>query len=145
MPNTIVARGIAIDREIDMTISSLSGSTPQPPPQPDPAFRQAFQQLTSAIGSGDTKTAQSAYATLQQLVQQSGKANSNDPMGKFLAAIGNDLQKGDITTAQSDLTSFQQARAAHHPHADNDGDAAGGGTLTKLGQSSSSNIVDVSA
>ena len=121
-----------------MTISSLSGSTPQPPPQPDPAFRQAFQQLTSAIGSGDTKTAQSAYATLQQLVQQSGKANSNDP-------IGNDLQKGDITTAQSDLTSFQQARAAHHPHADNDGDAAGGGTLTKLGQSSSSNIVDVSA
>ena len=142
-----------------MTISSLSGSTPQPPPQPDPAFRQAFQQLTSAIGSGDTKTAQSAYATLQQLVQQSGKANSNDPMGKFLAAIGNDLQKGDITTAQSDLTSFQQAaitnicrcgtfqqaRAAHHPHADNDGDAAGGGTLTKLGQSSSSNIVDVSA
>ena len=120
-----------------MTISSLSGSTPQPPPQPDPAFRQAFQQLTSAIGSGDTKTAQSAYATLQQLVQQSGKANSNDPMGKFLAAIGNDLQKGDITTAQSDLTSFQQARAAHHPHADNDGDAAGGGTLTKLGQSSS--------
>jgi len=141
-----------------MTVSSVSGSTPTQPPQQDSALRTAFQQLTSAISSGDLKGAQSAYATLTQLQQQSGQTNANNPIGQFLTSIGKDLQNGDITTAQSDLTSFQQARAAHHhKHASGsgDGDAAGSGTLTNLTQAaspqtssaapSSNNIVDVTA
>jgi hypothetical protein len=135
-----------------MSISSVSGSSspPQPPAQ-DSAFRTAFQQLTTAISSGDTQGAQSAYATLSQLQQSSGNANSNNPVSQFLSTIGNDLQNGDISTAQSDLTAFQQQRASHHhkgpPPADGSGDAsaAGAAASTTSSSSSSTNLVDISA
>ena len=76
-----------------------------------------MQQLTSAIGSGDVTGAQTAYATLTSLPQASGQANSSGPLGQFLSTVGADLNKGDISSAQSTLTTFKAAHGKHHHHA----------------------------
>jgi hypothetical protein len=143
--------------ETSMSVSSISGATPpNPPSAQDSSFRTAMQQLTSAISSGDMKGAQTAYATLTNLQQNSGQSNSTGPLAQFLSTIGADLSKGDLTTAQSDLTSFQAAHGKHHHHAPPAANGASsdnapssptatasssGGTPT----TSSSNVVDISA
>jgi hypothetical protein len=109
-----------------------------------------MQQLTSAIGSGDVTGAQTAYATLTSLPQASGQANSNSPLGQFLSSIGTDLSKGDITTAQSALTTFKAAHGKHHHHAaapatGTDSSASASNTATAATTpTTSSNSIDVS-
>jgi hypothetical protein len=109
-----------------------------------------MQQLTSAISSGDLQGAQSAYATLSNLQQSSGAGGSNGPLGQFLSSIGADLSKGDMTTAQSDLTTFQKAHGGHHHKPPSSGtdassttDASSANASTP--QTTSSNILDISA
>ena len=110
-----------------------------------------MQQLTSAISSGDLKGAQSAYATLSNLQQASGANSANSPMGQFLSSVGADLSKGDITTAQSDLTTFQKAHGGHHhkPAAGARASAASRRPTprrpTTRPRRGSSNILDISA
>jgi hypothetical protein len=133
-----------------MSVSSISNTTPAQPPAQDSSLRTAMQQLTSAISSGDVKGAQTAYATLTNLQQTSGQSNSTGPLAQFLSSIGADLSKGDLTTAQSDLTTFQAAHGKHHRPA---AAAAGGDTDPSATAStagatqttSSSNILDISA
>jgi hypothetical protein len=136
-----------------MSVTSVSNTTAaNPPSAPDSSFRTAMQQLTSAISSGDLQSAQSAYATLTNLQQGSGASNANSPMGQFLSSIGADLSKGDITTAQSDLTTFQKAHAGHHHKPPAGSTSAGAASPpdtasadTATSQTSSSNILDISA
>jgi hypothetical protein len=135
-----------------MSVSSISSATPaSPPAAQDSSFRTAMQQLTSAIGAGDVKGAQTAYAALTSLQQGSGQSASSGPLAQLLSGIGADLSKGDITTAQSALTTFKAAHGKHHHHApppadatngDNDNDPSGAAATAPA---SPSNIVDVSA
>jgi hypothetical protein len=135
-----------------MSISSISSATPisPPPPAQDSSFRTAMQQLTSAIGSGDVTGAQTAYATLTSLPQASGQANSSGPLGQFLSTVGADLNKGDISSAQSTLTTFKAAHGKHHHHAPppataTDSDSSSTASSTAATPSTtSSNTIDVS-
>jgi hypothetical protein len=133
-----------------MSISSISSATPisPPPPAQDSSFRTAMQQLTSAIGSGDVTGAQTAYATLTSLPQASGQANSSGPLGQFLSTVGADLNKGDISSAQSTLTTFKAAHGKHHHHAAppataTDSSASASNTAATP-STTSSNAIDVS-
>ena len=136
-----------------MSVSGISGSTPiyQPPAQ-DTSFRTAFQQLTSAIGSGDLQAAQSAYASLSNLQQGTGQSGSQGPMAQFLSSIGNDLNSGSITSAQSNLATFQKAHGGGHHHGAQGADQAqsGAGSTGATGATgatgpSGTNLVDMTA
>jgi hypothetical protein len=110
-----------------------------------------MQQLTSAISSGDLQGAQSAYSTLTNLQQSSGNSTSNGALSQFLTSVGADLGKGDLTTAQSDLSTFQKAQGGHHhrpPTSGADSSSTADATTsadTASSQSSSTNILDISA
>jgi hypothetical protein len=134
-----------------MSISSISSATPisPPPPAQDSSFRTAMQQLTSAIGSGDVTGAQTAYATLTSLPQASGQANSSGPLGQFLSTVGADLNKGDISSAQSTLTTFKAAHGKHHHHAAppataTDSSSSSATSTATTPATASSNTIDVS-
>jgi hypothetical protein len=113
-------------------------------------MRTAFQQLTAAIGSGDLKSAQSAYATITGLQQSSGQTQGepDGPFAQLMSSLGKDLQSGDLTTAKTDLASFQQAHGKHHHHGGGHAAAApsdGATTTTAAGAAATStNAVDVS-
>jgi hypothetical protein len=129
-----------------MSVTGVSNTSTVPSStQPDSGFRTALQQLTSAISSGDLKGAQSAYATLTNLQQSSGKNASTGPMAQFLSSVGADLSKGDLTTAQSALTTFQKAHGSHHhkPDASDTTDASSADASST--QTTSTNILDISA
>jgi hypothetical protein len=135
-----------------MSISSISSATPisLPPPAQDSSFRTALQQLTSAIGSGDVTGAQTAYATLTSLPQASGQANSSGPLGQFLSSVGADLNKGDISSAQSTLATLKGAHGKHHHHAaapaagTNSDSGASASNTAATPPTASSNTIDVS-
>ncbi len=129
-----------------MSVSAVS--TPasfQPNPQ-DSSFRSAFQQLTGAISSGDLQTAQSAYASLSQLQQQSG-GSTQGPLGQLLSTLGSDLSSGDISGAQSALQAFQKAHTHHHHHkpAASGGDDSQPAPSSASAPSASSNLLDITA
>lgn len=130
-----------------MSVTGISNTSPMPSSSgPDSSFRTAMQQLTSAIGSGDLTGAQSAYTTLTNLQQSSGKGGSTGPMADFLSSVGADLSKGDITTAQSALSTFQKAHGSHHHKpADASSTTDASSTDTASSQTTSSNILDISA
>jgi hypothetical protein len=114
-----------------------------PSASPDSGFRTAMQQLTSAISSGDLKSAQSAYATLTSMQQSSGTSGSTGPMAQFLSSVGADLSKGDLTSAQNALTSFQKTH--HHKQGGADSSTATDTSSTASTQTASTNILDISA
>ncbi|THD81954.1 MAG: hypothetical protein E7812_03870 [Phenylobacterium sp.] len=113
------------------------------------AMRTAFQQLTTAIGSGDLKSAQAAYATISGLQQSNGQSGQSDgPFAQLMSSLGKDLQSGDLTTAQSDLASFQKAHGGHHHHHGGGAPPAASDSTTTTAAatpSSSTNVLDVSA
>jgi hypothetical protein len=131
-----------------MSISIVS-STPPSTAQtsPDSGMRSAFQQLTQAIGSGDLDAAQSAYSTLSKM---QGNTQGNGPFAQLMSSLGKDLASGDLSTAQSDLASFQKAHGGHHHHHKADADASTTDATTTTAattttSSSSSNVLDISA
>jgi len=115
-----------------MSISPLSSSlvsdlSQQHRQNPFQEIRQDFEQLAGALQSGDLSDAQSAYSSIQQLLQSyqgssntsagsSGTSTANTVQNDF-AALGQALQSGDLTQAQSafsqlqtDVQSARQAR-----------------------------------
>ena len=75
-----------------------------------------FKQLSSSLSAGDLSGAQAAFQSLQQMMQQSGKAtNASDASSPF-AALGQALQSGDLAGAQSAFAQMQQAHKGHHHH-----------------------------
>ena len=113
-----------------MSISALSSSlisdlAPQHWQNPFQEIKQDFQQLASALQSGNLSGAQSAYSNIQQLLQgnqgsstsntSSTSTGSNTLQNDFLA-LGQALQSGDLSTAQSAFAQLQSDfQASHQP------------------------------
>jgi len=105
-----------------MSISALSSNlvTDLSQPQwqnPFKEIRQDFQQLAGALQSGDLSGAQSAYSSIQQLLQAStNSSNSSSPttIQSDFATLGQALASGSLSQAQSAFsqlqTDFQAAR-----------------------------------
>ena len=80
-------------------------------------LRQSFRQLASSLQSGDLAGAQKAFSTIETLLQsnQSSSQSSavqsasatNTPVQNDLAALGQALNSGDLTTAQSDFSKLK--------------------------------------
>ncbi len=92
-----------------MSISALSSNlvTDLSQPQwqnPFKEIRQDFQQLASALQSGDLSGAQTAYSSIQQLLQantNSSSSSSPNTLQSDFAALGQALSSGSLTQAQS--------------------------------------------
>ena len=106
-----------------MSISGISSSSNAYQNQLQ-QIAQAFSNLQTDVSTGSLSTAQQAYATLMQDVQNVQQAQSaqqtggTSQIGTDLAAVGSALQSGDITGAQGafatltqDLQSAQQTQA----------------------------------
>jgi len=83
------------------------------------AFGQDLLNLVSAIHSGDTASAQSAYGSLSNLLENSGgssggygnNSGSNSESGSLyslMAQIGAALNTGNLTRVQSTMDNFMQ-------------------------------------
>jgi hypothetical protein len=79
-------------------------------------FGQDLLSLFSAIHSGDTASAQSAYGTLNNLMQssggnygnQSGNSAESGSLYSLMAQIGTALNTGNLTRVQSTMDQFMQ-------------------------------------
>src|SRR5208337_3703685 len=95
-------------------LSQLNSSTTQSRPQ---QIKQGFQQLGQDLQSGNLSQAQSDFSALQQLLpgqQQTGasttqtSSQTGNPISQAISQLGQDLQSGNLTAAQSDFTTLQQ-------------------------------------
>ncbi len=112
-----------------MSISALSSNlisdlAPQHWQNPFQEIKQDFQQLASALQSGNLSGAQSAYSNIQQLLQGSqGSSTSNtsststgsNTLQNDFAALGQALQSGDLSTAQSAFAQLKSDFQASRP------------------------------
>jgi outer membrane protein assembly factor BamD (BamD/ComL family) len=96
-------------------------------------IQQGFQQLGQDLRAGNLSQAQSEFSALQQLLPsqlqttanttQSGAQTSN-PVAQAISQLGQDLNSGNLTAAQSDFTTLQQdiqqqqatGGGGHHHH-----------------------------
>jgi hypothetical protein len=104
-----------------------SGSAPPPPPPDggssgDQALGSAVGSLFSSVQSGDLSSAQSAYSSLESLLDGDGSSSSastssstgssstgsTNPLLQLIQSLGTSLDDGDIQGAQSTLSSFAQ-------------------------------------
>jgi hypothetical protein len=68
--------------------------------------QQALQSIQNSLASGDLSGAQSAFQTLQSVLQNSATSSgsslsSNTQLSTDLSALGSALSSGDLSTAQS--------------------------------------------
>jgi hypothetical protein len=99
-----------------LSTNLLSDLSQQHRQNPFQQIQQDFSQLASALQSGDLTDAQSAYSNIQQLLgsnQNQNSSNSNtgsngaNPIQNDFAALGQALQSGDLTQAQSAFSQLQ--------------------------------------
>lgn len=72
----------------------------------NPSQQQALQALQNNLASGDLNGAQSAFQTLQNVLQNSATASgsgfsSNSQLTSDLTALGSALSSGDLSTSQA--------------------------------------------
>ena len=74
-------------------------------------LQQTVEALQDGVAAGDLTSAQSAFQTLQQQIQQLSDADgvnySNSQLSNDLASLGSALTAGDLTTAQSAFATVQ--------------------------------------
>jgi outer membrane protein assembly factor BamD (BamD/ComL family) len=86
-------------------------------------FRQEFQQLGQDLQSGNMSAAKQDYTSLQQGVEnyrahqhghghRHGDYNQSNDMTQLFQQLGQDLQSGNVSAAQSAYNSIQQEFAA---------------------------------
>jgi hypothetical protein len=102
-----------------MSISALSSNliadlSQQYQQNPFQKIQQDFKQLASDLQSGDLSGAQSAYASIEQLLpanqSSSGSAtgsNGSSAIQSDIASLGQALQSGDLSGAQSAFSQLQ--------------------------------------
>src|ERR1700722_14130477 len=96
-----------------MSISALSSNLISDLSQQQNPFqeiKQDFQQLASALQSGDLSGAQSAYASIQQVLganQGLGNSTGSNTLQNDFAALGQALQSGALDQAQSAFSQLQ--------------------------------------
>jgi outer membrane protein assembly factor BamD (BamD/ComL family) len=104
----------------DLTPSS---STSTSTAQSSSPIAQAFSQLSQDLQAGNLPAAQQDFSTLQQDLQSqassmhhhhhhSGGGEENQ-VSQLFAQLGQDLQSGNLSSAQSDFTSLQQLLQAN--------------------------------
>lgn len=77
---------------------------------------QDYAHLASDVQNGDLADAQSAYSSLQQLVQAyQGPSSSNSTIQNDFAALGQDLQNGTVSATQSAFSQLQSDLEAAGP------------------------------
>ena len=128
-----------------MSISGVSSSTN--------AYQNQFQQISkdfsalkTDLSSGNLTTAQQAYTTLSQDLQNVRQAEgiqqagTNSPVNTDLAAVGSALKSGDLAGAQSafttltqDLQNPQQAQGGQRAYKGHGHHHHHGGRLTERG------------
>jgi hypothetical protein len=94
-----------------LSFNLLSDLSLQQRHNPLQQIRQDFNQLSTALQSGDLSGAQSAYASIQQLLQggaNSTTANPSNTIQNDFSALGQALQTGDLSQAQSAFSQLQQ-------------------------------------
>jgi hypothetical protein len=103
-----------------MSISALSSNLvsdlSRHAQNPFQEIRQDFRQLASALQSGDLTDAQSAYSSIQQVLQAnqgSSTAGSPNTLQSDFAAVGQALQAGDLSTAQSAFAQLKSDASGH--------------------------------
>jgi hypothetical protein len=96
-------------------------------------MRQEFQQLGKDLQSGNMSAAQSDFATLTQLdpnltastssttaTSAATSSTTSNPMAQAFAQLAQDLKSGNLSAAQQDFSTIQQAMqsasAAHGHH-----------------------------
>jgi hypothetical protein len=92
--------------------------------------QQDFKELSNALQTGDLSAAQDAFSALQQLfsppasnsqTQTSQQISGRDSVTADISALGQALQSGDLTTAQTDFSQLQKdiqsiGQKHHHHH-----------------------------
>jgi len=86
--------------------------------------QQEFQQLGQDLESGNLSAAKTDFATLQQLVPQSGATSptqTSDPLAQNFNQLAQDLKSGNLSAAQQDYAKLgpsfpRQASTPHHHH-----------------------------
>jgi len=98
-----------------MSTSSISGTSSSPSSYGASSFgqfRKDFKSLAAAIQSGNTSDAQSALAQLEK-----DNPNLASNSSSAFAPLLGDVQSGNISAAQQDLSQLQQMHHGHHHHA----------------------------
>lgn len=98
------------------TASATSSQTSNP-------IQQAFSQLAKDLQSGNLSAAQQDYSTIQQDMQSamavhghhhhhhsesSQNSSQQNPIEQMFSQLGQDLQSGNLSAAQTDFASLQQ-------------------------------------
>jgi hypothetical protein len=107
-------------RGVSMSISGLTSAfNPTQISATANSYQQQLQQLSQALQSGNLTGAQSDFATLQQAFSQASTTtatspgatspSSSNPTTQAFNQLASDLQSGNITAAQKDLSAVQQA------------------------------------
>lgn len=92
--------------------------------------QQLLQTLQNSLASGDLSVANSAFQSLQQVVQNSATASgstltSNSQVSNDLATLGSAISAGDLTGAQSAFATIQSdLKANATPSQTNESSAA---------------------
>ena len=107
-----------------MTISALSNSSNYMIAQRRSNFATSWQSLVDALRSGNATAAQQAYSDITQS-DSPLPGGQNGPWGRLLAAIGSELQTGNLSGAQQAIGwSERPAPKAHRHHHHHDGQGA---------------------
>jgi len=104
---------------------------------------QAFNQLAQDLQSGNLSAAQNDYSTIQQDFQSmasqghhhhhksSGSQDSQESQAaQLFAQLGQDLQSGNLSNAQSDFSSLQQLLQGNSSTSTSSGTASGSISIT---------------
>jgi len=105
------------------TTSSTSSTAGATSSQTSNPIQQAFAQLAQDLQSGNLSAAKQDYSTLQQDMQSamavhghhhhhhsesSQNSSQQNPIEQMFSQLGQDLQSGNLSAAQTDFTSLQQ-------------------------------------
>ncbi|MGA3115010.1 MAG: hypothetical protein ABSF90_11340 [Syntrophobacteraceae bacterium] len=99
-----------------MSVSAVSSTDGSYQTNLQTAFTQVqndFNQLGQALQSGDLAGAQSAFATLQQDIQNASQSQSGQQQSNW-SALANALQSGDLAGAQKAFAALQTNHHHHH-------------------------------
>jgi len=97
-----------------LSSNSITNSWQQQQQNPFRQIKQDFKQLASALQSGDLSNAQSAYSSIQKILQASqssasseSSSNGSSTLQSDFATLGQALQSGDLSQAQSAFSQLQ--------------------------------------
>ena len=104
---------VTLQKDMPQTSSASSSTSQSSSP-----IAQAFSQLSQDLQSGNLTAAQQDYSTIQQDLQSQGSqghhhyhhhlgGSQDSQASQLFAQLGQDLQSGNLSSAQSDFSSLQ--------------------------------------